>query len=111
MMVVIVPSGEFFFTKTNKKKKCRLGLTSTYKYKTIHTSVWMLPQGGCGGRGVIPYSPALLACTTCVTTREAPLSRAFISQDRRTVLFLSASQLLSASRGGHGMEAGQQWER
>lgn len=48
MMVVIVPSGEFFFTKT-KTKKGRLGLTSTYKYKTIHTSVWMLPQGRLKG--------------------------------------------------------------
>lgn len=41
-MVVIVPSGEFF-TKTKRKK---LGLTSTYKYKTIHTSVWMLLRDG-----------------------------------------------------------------
>lgn len=48
MIVVIVPSREFFFTKTNKQKKTRLGLTSTYKYKTIHTSVWMLPQGRMG---------------------------------------------------------------
>lgn len=111
MMVVIVPSGEFFFTKTNKKKNVDLASHPRTNIKQYIQVSGCYRRGGVGGRGVIPYSPALLACTTCVTTREAPLSRAFISQDRRTVLFLSASQLLSASRGGHGMEAGQQWER
>lgn len=68
-----------------KKKKCRLGLTSTYKYKTIHTSVWMLPQGGWGG-GVIPSCPALLACAAGVTTREVPKARRlFPRQAHRTV--------------------------
>lgn len=62
MMVVIVPSGEFFFTKT-KQKKCQLGLTSTYEYKTIHTSVWMLPQGeiGDGGGGGALFLKAQLS--------------------------------------------------
>lgn len=62
MVVVIVPSGEFFFTKTKtekkNQKKSRLGLTSTYKYKTIHTSVWMLPQG-VEGAGFGGFNPLL----------------------------------------------------
>lgn len=51
-MVVIVPSGEFF-TKNKEQKK--LGLTSTYKYKTIHTSVWMLLREGGEKTGVNPF--------------------------------------------------------
>lgn len=70
---LLCPAENSSLQKQNKKK-CRLGLTSTYKYKTIHTSVWMLPQGGRGG-GVIPSNPALLACATVVTTREVPKVR------------------------------------
>lgn len=46
-MVVIVPSGEFF-TKTEKRKK--LGLTSTYKYKTIYIQVSGCYCGMGGGK-------------------------------------------------------------
>lgn len=114
-MVVIVPSGEFFFTKNKQKKKSRLGLTSTYEYKTIHTSVWMLPQGrlgiGMGMGGVIPCSPALLAsprlCHTGVTTREGPPpGRLFppCSKAHRTIPSSIRGLVME-------MEAGQQWER
>lgn len=81
---LLCPAENSSLQKQNKKK-CRLGLTSTYKYKTIHTSVWMLPQGGWG-EGVTPSSPALLACATGVTTREVPEARClFPQQARRTV--------------------------
>lgn len=101
MVVVIVPSGEFFFTKT-KQKKCRLGLTSTYKYKTIHTSVWMLPQGRWG-EGVIPSGPALLTCATGVTTREVPKARCLIPrQVHRTVPLGQPAPLSIQGRSWNG---------
>lgn len=112
-MMVIVPSGEFFFTKT-KTKKGRLGLTSTYKYKTIHTSVWMLPQGR-SGRGerysLQPSSPRLYhhGCNHEGSSPQA--GRSIPQQAHRTV---PLSQSISSQRpgggGGHGMEAGQRWE-
>lgn len=69
-MVVIVPSGEFF-TKTKNKKRKKLGLTSTYKYKTIHTSVWMLLRDGGGkNRGKSISSLSLLAPRVLAASRQ-----------------------------------------
>lgn len=61
--------------------------------------------------GVIPLQPSSpRLCHGCNHEGSSP-TRAFVSPSRRTALFLSASQLLSASRVGHGMEAGQRWEK
>lgn len=85
-----------------EKEKGWLGLTSTYKYKTIHTSVWKLPQGEVemrwkGRGGVYSLQPKLSSSVPTVQGR--------FLQER---LFYShwSSQHPGAA---HGMEAGQQW--
>lgn len=98
MMVVIVPSGEFFFTKTKKKKK-NVDLASHPR-----TNIKQYIQvSGCyrrGGRGWV----ALFLVARLSSPVPCVKPGGEFSPSRRTALFLSTSRV------GHGMEAGQQWE-
>lgn len=91
-MAITVPSGELFFTKTNKKRLSWPHIhvqIENNTYKCLDATAGEDGGVGDGGwGGVLQHS----------------------NRKGHFLLFVSPP-LLSTSRVGHGMEAGQRWER